>query len=433
LDDWRVFGDELRRLRLRSDISLRALAKSVTYDPGALSRIQNGKRQVSLGLATTLDRQLEAEGVLVELAARLLGIAAPPASDLLSEEAPPPSPSEIDDMNRRELLRMLNVAGAYFIAPPMPSLDCERLADARIDAAAIEQYAAVNTVLWNTYSSSVTKAAVFPAVCEHLDVLVAGLRQQPDDTPEHRRLAELTAELLQLAGEILFDCNRYTEAAHCYTLAATAGREAKAFDLWACALTRHSLIGVYDQNFADSKTLLQIAEGIAVQGDSLLSTRYWIATVQAHTMAGLGDADGCRRELDKADGVHQLAGPIHNGGWLRFDGSRLAEERGTCHLRLRQPDLAEQALTTALGQDLSPRRRGAVLTDLAMVGVLRRDPVEVVMHGNAALDALRQTRSGYVARKLCGLQDHLTPFLDDRHVRRLDRQITALAGGVPRS
>lgn len=78
---------------------------------------------------------------------------------------------------------------------------------------------------------------------------------------------------------------------------------------------------------------------------------------------------------------------------MRFDPSRLAEERGTCHLRLRQPDLAEQALTTALGQQLSARRRGAVLADLAMVGVLRRDPVEVVLYGDAAVDTLRRTRS----------------------------------------
>ena len=53
------------------------------------------------------------------------------------------------------------------------------------------------------------------------------------------------------------------------------------------------------------------------------------------------------------------------GGWLRFDGSHLAEERGTCYLALGRADLAEAALTEALGQSVSLRRRGSLLTDLA--------------------------------------------------------------------
>jgi transcriptional regulator with XRE-family HTH domain len=72
--DWREFGDELRRLRLRGDLSLRALAKVVNYNAGALSRIQNGKRKPSLALAAALDRELGGGGALLTLANRLLGI-----------------------------------------------------------------------------------------------------------------------------------------------------------------------------------------------------------------------------------------------------------------------------------------------------------------------------------------------------------------------
>ncbi|MFE9438020.1 hypothetical protein ACFYO2_03205 [Streptomyces sp. NPDC006602] len=42
----------------------------------------------------------------------------------------------------------------------------------------------------------------------------------------------------------------------------------------------------------------------------------------------MGDIDGCARALDEAEKVHSLDGHSHNGGWLRFDGSRLPEERG---------------------------------------------------------------------------------------------------------
>ena len=79
-----------------------------------------------------------------------------------------------------------------------------------------------------------------------------------------------------------------------------------------------------------------------------------------------------------------LNGEFHNGGWLRFDGSRLAEERGTCYIELGCHDLAESALADALGQKLSPRRRGSVLTDLAALGVQRRDVDQLLEYGEAA-------------------------------------------------
>ena len=80
------------------------------------------------------------------------------------------------------------------------------------------------------------------------------------------------------------------------------------------------------------------------------------------------------------------------------------EERGTCYVQLRRPDLAEVALSDALRQKLSLRRRGIVLTDLAMVGVQRGDLDRIVTYADAALDTARQTGSGVIARKLQGLR-----------------------------
>src|SRR6184192_3178118 len=71
-------------------------------------------------------------------------------------------------------------------------------------------------------------------------------------------------------------------------------------------------------------------------------------------------------------------------------------------------------------------RRGIVLTDLAMVGVQRRDPDQVVEYADAALDTARQTGSGVIARKLQGLRVDLGPFLGDSRVRDVDKQIRAL-------
>jgi tetratricopeptide (TPR) repeat protein len=340
-----------------------------------------------------------------------------------------------DDMNRREFLRLLSMASTLVATRPLVRqddlLDRERLdhpaGRARLDPATVAEYEALNSRLWAVFASSKPKSAAFPLVRSQLDALTGSLRQSHDEAT-HRRLCGLTADVFQLAGELYFDENRYTDAAHCYTLAASAGREAGAFDLWACAMTRHAFIAVYERQFDKAAPLLEVAARLARRGDGTLSTRHWVDVVRAQTFAGLGEVAPCQRALDAAEQVDQLDGPVHNGGWLRFDGSRLAEERGTCYVELRRSDLAEAALTDALGQDLSLRRRGSVLTDLAMVGAQRGDPEQLVMYADAALDVARQTGSGVVGRKLQRLRAHLGPFAGDRHVRHLDEQITALAG-----
>lgn len=149
--------------------------------------------------------------------------------------------------------------------------------------------------------------------------------------------------------------------------------------------------------------------------------------VRAQALAGLVELRACERAIALAERVHQLEGPFHNGGWLRFDSSRLAEERGACHLELRQPDLAEPALTTALAQGLSSRRRGIVLTDLAMVGLQRRDPSQVETYATPAVHLATETRSGVVGRRLQALRPHLAPLLTNPGIRQIDERIANLA------
>ncbi len=335
---------------------------------------------------------------------------------------------EIDDMNRRELLRLVSMAGAALTVP----IDWERLeygaaATGHVDSEILDEYAALNSHLWPVFVLSPSKARTLPLVRNQIAVLVNNLRQA--QSPERReRLCALAADLFQLAGEIFFDSNDYTDAAHCYALAASASKEAQAFDLWACALTRHAFISLYERQYDAASPVLELAARLARRGDGTLSTRHWVAAVQAEAFAGLGRLDLCQQALDSAEQVHQLTGPVHNGGWLRFDGSRLAEERGTCYVALHRPDLAEAALTTALAQHLSPRRRGSVLVDLALIGVQRRDRDLLVTHADATLDLARQTNSGVIARRLRGLQTQLGPMLADREVHQLHQRIAVVVG-----
>lgn len=78
----------------------------------------------------------------------------------------------------------------------------------------------------------------------------------------------------------------------------------------------------------------------------------------------------------------------------------------------------------ALDKEMSIRRRGGVLTDLAITGAQRGDVAKTLLYGAAALDTVRQTGStGYVGRKVADLRRNLLPFQNDRHVRHLDAEI----------
>ena len=338
--------------------------------------------------------------------------------------------SETDDMNRRELLRLFSMAGALLALSPAQT---EQTAQSDVNsnnlrnAVLVGNDAQMNSSLWRVFATAASKAQVLPLVREQLAVLTTRLAE-PHERRTHQRLCALASDLFQLAGEIFFDADRYTDAAHCYTLAASAGKEAGAFDLWACALTRHAFVAVYDRQFTDAIPMLDLAANLARRGDPALSTRYWVAAVQAETFAGLGELDRCQRALDTAEQVRGLTGEAHNGGWLRFDGSRLAEERGTCYVTLGRPDLAESALTNALAGTLTARRRASVLTDLAAVGAQRRDPDQVVAFADAALEAAHQTGSGVIRNKLRTLQPRLAPLLSNKQVRQLNDNINALAG-----
>jgi tetratricopeptide (TPR) repeat protein len=192
-------------------------------------------------------------------------------------------------------------------------------------------------------------------------------------------------------------------------------------------MTRHAYVELYAHRASAAQPLLAAAHRLARRGDSALSTRHWVAAVQAEAYAAVGDIEACTRALDEAEKVNDLNSRSGNGGWLRFDGSRLFEERGACYLQLGRPDLAEDALAAALAQPLSLRRRAAVLTDLAVVGVHRRDVEQVVHYAEMAIGLAGQSKSGFVGKKLDGLRERLAPVMADDRISGLDQRIAALS------
>jgi transcriptional regulator with XRE-family HTH domain len=331
----------------------------------------------------------------------------------------------IDDMIRRDFLRAIAVTSALV---GLPVQGAEALTDVA-QRGRIPDFLQMNDHLWQVYLRARTKGSVSPIVRDQLSTLNSSM--DSGSNTELRELCGVAGDLFQLAGELAFDGDRYADAAASYTLAAIASREAGAFDLWACALVRHAYVELYQHRYRKAARTLSGAEHVARRGDSSLSTRHWVACVQAEAYAGLGETTACERALDNAERVAELDGPSHNGGWLRFDGSRLAEERGARYVQLGHLDRAENVLVGALAQGaLAPgqsfRRRAAVLTDLAAIGAKRRDPDQVVTYGREALQLARESSSGYVARRLQGLLGEFGQPAQDGRIADLQAEIIAL-------
>ncbi|MFF5586078.1 helix-turn-helix transcriptional regulator [Streptomyces hygroscopicus] len=404
--------------------SQEGLAHVVGVDRTTISRWESGKTEIQPQLRPQYAAALQLD--LAELDAWVTKPQATFQEPVVSCSVDHYGSGDTDDMIRREFLRVLAVAGAL---AGLSTEESEALAEG-VHRRASGDFIRMNNHLWQVYQLARAKQAVHPIVSGQLAALTKALGGRSGK--DGHVLCGAAADLFQLAGELAFDGNRYTDAAASYMLAASAGKEAGAFDLWACALVRHAYVDVYERRYREAADILSVAERIARRGDSSLSTRHWVAAVRAEAFAGLGDLTACESALEQAEKVADMTGSAQNGGWLRFDGSRLAEERGARYLQLGRLDLAEQVLQSALRQGAlaegqSFRRRGAVLANLAAIGVKRKDPEQVVAYARKAIHLARESSSGYVARRLQTLRTDFGCLARDMRVAELDTEIKSLS------
>ncbi|MEU4151562.1 helix-turn-helix transcriptional regulator [Streptomyces sp. NPDC026659] len=413
----------LARRRKTLGYSQEKLAQLVGVDRTTVGRWESGR----IAPHPTQRRALAAvlEISLAELDALLTPPRPVDAEERERRSGGPPDAGDPDEMIRREFLRLLTVSGAL---AALPAEEAEALAEG-VRRGTPADFARMNGHLWQVYQLARSKRSVYPVVRDQLTTLTEALAGNRGSTSP---LMTAAADLFQLAGEVAFDADRYSDAVASYVLAATLGKDAGAYDLWACALVRHAYVEMAEHRYAQAAEMLGAAEALAGRGEDGLSTRYWVASVRAEAYAGLGELNACERALDRAEEVRNLSPDGSNGGWLRFDGSRLAEERGARYVQLGRLDLAENALKRAMGQGtlasgLSYRRRGAVLTNLAAIGARRGDPEQVVAYGSEAVELARTSSSGYVTRRLRGLYDEFGPLRQDRRVAELGAEIVALS------
>lgn len=328
---------------------------------------------------------------------------------------------------RRELLQLLSIAGSILV---LPDIDWEKLdrvisTPQLIDKAGLRDLEAINHHYWHIYCISSAKIAVLDGVLGQLKTLI-GLLRSARSTSLRRELNVLASELAQLAGEIFFDSNDYNTAQSCYTFATVAAKEANHYDLWACTLVRNAFLPIYDQRYQDALPLLHQAEHIAKRGDTALVTRHWIAAVSAEAYAGSGNLAACEKALDIAEEVQSIQNG-ENGGWLRFNGTRLPEQRGTCFVRLKQPNLALLALEEALTHHPNhTRRRGMVLNDLALAALQQQQVEQACAYAHEVIEITLQGSSGMLKKGISILRTQLEPFAQTDAVKQLDQHFSML-------
>jgi transcriptional regulator with XRE-family HTH domain len=337
------------------------------------------------------------------------------------------------EMNRkrREFFKFLGIASSILLLP-FAELDWERIEDALVkpsflDTAVIQDFEAINTRCWNLYLTASSKSLVLDGVLGQFKMLVQFL-QEPHSSQIHQQLCALSSDLSQLAGEIFFDRHEYDTAKSCYVFAANVAKEARAHDLWSCALLRHSLTAIYDEpaRYQEALPFIHGAWKLALRGDSSLPTRYWAAAVEAETEAGVGNLVACQNALERANGVLEIT---HiSPAWTRFDSSRLPALRGTCYLHLEQPSLAVPALEEGLNQFKKPgRKRGMVLTDLAMAALQGREVEQACAYMDQVIDIIVLGSSGFLRGSVEKVRRQLEPIARSESVHKLDQRIRSLA------
>nr|BBH91730.1 hypothetical protein KTC_64810 [Thermosporothrix sp. COM3] len=326
------------------------------------------------------------------------------------------------DQTRRDMLRLLGMASSALVFPD--HIDIERVQSffarsTHLDETTYQELATINRGFWTAYQETPQKLLILKDIQTHLSHLTR-LLHTASSVGERNHLSLLSSELAQLTGEIFFDSNLYTDAAHCYTFAAQAAKAAQAWDIWACALARHAFLPLFEQEYEQARIILQGASVLASRGTAP-AARQWVAALMAQAYAGLGALDPCLQAFERAEEGQHLQG-ASNGTWLRFQGDRVPEEKGACFVLLKQPARALPLLEQALTQTTSTvRRRGLVLRDLALASLQQQHVEHACLYAEQLLGLVQEGHSGLLLKALHIIRAALKPYQQQASVKRFER------------
>jgi transcriptional regulator with XRE-family HTH domain len=194
-------------MRTERGFSLRALSRAATLDVGYLSKVENGRRTPTVGVAKAVDRALQTKGELVALA-RL------ERSKRIQQALP------FDPMRRRSLLAL--GLGVPTLAGSEPAGEPRRRKLGIADAKELEDTAVWLYGLDYQHGGATLWRAARASACDGYNMLEDGAYSDVVG----KRLLNATGRIQMCTGWLAFDSGRHELARSCYTEALALARQA---------------------------------------------------------------------------------------------------------------------------------------------------------------------------------------------------------------
>ncbi len=229
------------------------------------------------------------------------------------------------------------------------------------------------------------------------------------------------------------DMHQHDEAESYYTEALEVAQQANNDALFAAVLGRMGALASAIEKPKEACSLLQEAQH-ALTGSDTFTLHAWLAAEEAEVQAGLAaqghtqNTSPCFSALEKAELLAGQIGSGENTFGMYFDLSRIPAYRGSCNLRLRQPDEALEALKEAL-EPLEPSGalKRAILLDLAEASIHATAVEQACDYVTQALEIIVQTHATSSLQRVYGLRQQLAVWSTMQDVKDLDEQLRCFA------
>jgi tetratricopeptide (TPR) repeat protein len=226
-----------------------------------------------------------------------------------------------------------------------------------------------------------------------------------------------------LAGWLLFDLGRASDATDAWRSALRVAKETGDGPLAACALSYWSYLATSRNDTAPAIRLLQQARDY-VPGSSAPATRSWISAREAEELARQGDETGAMRAVERALTAFDFARPRSERPWnVFFSASRLGSMIVSTYttLRHRETNVAADSLLTSL-PPIHNKVRAIVLSDLTVNAVQMNDYDRATTLAPDAIEAASRTETSLAKQRLLALAATL-PSTGNRSLTPLRDQI----------